>query len=119
MPHAGITRVAFPPDRYDEVERVLREQIVPHHDKLRDDGPLHDHLWLIDEGHGEAIGIAIYPDDRTLEEVEGCKPHERPREIRVPSEAPNDYARLRAEAIRSFGGSIRSSQFYTVVGKEY
>ncbi len=118
MPHAGLTRVAFPPERYADVERVLREQIVPAHDQLQNEGPLVEHLWLIDENQGEAIGIAIYPDDKTVEEVEGCKPHERPREIRVPDEAPNDYSRQRAQAVKDCGGAIKTSQWYTVIGRD-
>jgi hypothetical protein len=114
--HAAMTCVAFQPDDYDEVERLIREQIVPWHDEMKHAGEgLRDQLWLIDRARGEAIGIAVYEDDDKPRDVEQFDPHSNPLEVRVPDEATEGYPMQRAQAIRDAGGTVRSSHWYTVV----
>jgi hypothetical protein len=117
--HAAMTRVAFQPDDYDKIESIFRDRIVPAHDEMKNNGAgLHDHLWLIDRERGEAIGIAVYDDEDALRKVEQFEPHANPLKVRVPSEAPDGYPTQRAEAIRQAGGAVRSSYWYTVVGRD-
>ena len=117
--HAAMTRVAFQPEDYDKIESIFREQIVPAHEDMKNNGTgLSDHLWMIDRARGEAVGIAVYDDEDSCRKVEQFEPHANPLKVRVPSEAPDGYPTQRAEAIRQSGAAVRSSNWYTVVGRD-
>lgn len=114
--NAAITRAHFPPDRIDDLENHMRETLVPYHESLKDQG-LQTFVALLNRETGEGIGIAIWPDERKIREVEGQHPREAPRAIRSPREAPTDYTKRRARYVNEVGGNIDAADWYEVIGQ--
>jgi hypothetical protein len=114
--HVGITRMHFPPEKSDDVAKDIRDRIVPYHENMRKSG-LHDAIFVLNRETGEAIGIAVWEDEKKLKEVEGSHGRDKPKEVRDPQRAPTDYSKLRAKAIQDVGGAIADSDWYEVVGR--
>jgi hypothetical protein len=112
---AGITRAHVPVDRVDELERQMREELVPHHESLTGEG-LEFFVALLNRETGEGVGLAIWEDPQKLRAVEGVHPREAAAAIRSPAQAPTDYTKKRAQLVNEVGAAINASDWYEVIG---
>ena len=114
--YAGITIMNYPPKRTEDVYKHIREVLIPHHAELQSQG-LKDALFLVNPESCQGIGIAIWDDPKKLREVEQGTTREMARAMRDPSEAPTEYAKLRAQWVEDLSGGIVSTDWYEVVGR--
>ena len=114
--YAGITIMHYPPKRTEDVYKHIREVLVPFHAELQSQG-CKDALFLVNPESCQGIGIAIWEDPKKLREVEQGTTREMARAMRDPSEAPTEYAKLRAQWVEDLSGGIVSTDWYEVVGQ--
>lgn len=62
--HARIGRISFSPDKVDEVERHVREQIIP---KYEESDGFKGFTLLVDRSGGEAAGISFWESEDAME----------------------------------------------------
>lgn len=112
---AGITIMHFPPSRTDDVNRHIREVLVPFHENLRKEG-MQQALFLVNPQICQGIGIAMWEDPKLLRAREQGTSRDMAREMRDPYKAPTEYTRLRAQWVQDLGGGIVNTDWYEVVG---
>jgi hypothetical protein len=112
---AGITRANVPHDRVGDLERHMKDTLVPYHETLTGEG-LEYFVALLNRETGEGIGLAIWDDAKKLQAVEGPHPREAAQAIRSPQDAPTEYTKRRAEYVTEVGGAINASDWYEVIG---
>ena len=95
--HARVTFMHYPPEQHEQVERILKDEIVPHHEQPAVQGLKGAHC-LLDKAKGKGIGIAVY---ETRGHVRESEPHIDPK---------------RDEAVLKAGGTVDSVEVFEVVG---
>jgi hypothetical protein len=117
MPTVSITRARFPANRAADVRNEFEGTVTDQFQDLKNNGQLRHAFFVMDAAGREAIGIAIYPDEATLAQVEGQRGRDAGPRIEDPVNAPPGLARGRAAAVRNSGAAMDRSEWYDLISE--
>jgi hypothetical protein len=116
---AGITRARFPKPQMDAVVQDIQQNIVPLHEQTIKNQPgFRGAVFVVDKDKGEVVGITLWDNEQQLRAVEGELDRDGPGgsnpKLRDPQNAPNNYSKQRAGAIKGRQGSMELSDLCEV-----